>query len=90
MDAVLINQARTWLRITTDALDAELGQTLDAGVLDLQNAGVKDPDLTDPLVQQALKLYCKAQFGYDKDAEKFARSYEYLKCAMALSGDYNT
>lgn len=84
-----IAAAKLWLRISTDAMDEEIGQTMDACLLDLHNAGVNAPQMTSPLVQQAVKLYCKAQFGYDDDSEKFSRAYEYLKNALALSGDFN-
>lgn len=81
-----IDSARTWLRISTRSRDDEIRQTILACLIDLGNGGVDDPDLDSPLVQQAVKLYLKAQFGYDSDAEKFSRSYEFLKASMALSG----
>lgn len=45
--------------------------------------------LDNPLIQQAVKLYCKAQFGYDDTSSKFAKSYELLKQSLSLSGEYN-
>lgn len=87
MTAEQIATAKLWLRISTDAMDEEIGQTMDACLLDLHNAGVDAPLMTSPLVQQAVKLYCKAQFGFGDDNDKFARAYEYLKCSLALSGD---
>jgi hypothetical protein len=70
-------------------MDDELTQTIDACKLDLSNSGVKKLDSSDPLIQQAVKLYCKAQFGYDDPAGDFSRAYEHLKAALSLSGDYN-
>lgn len=87
MTAEQIADAKLWLRISTDAMDEEIGQTMDACLLDLHNAGVNAPQMASPLVQQAVKLYCKAQFGFGDDNDKFARVYEYLKCSLALSGD---
>ena len=81
---------RKWLRISSTGVDSEIGQTIDACVSDLANAGAVNTNLDDPLVQQAVKLYCKAQFGYDADADKFASAYEHLKSALSLSSDYNT
>ena len=44
----------------------------------------------DRIIQQAIKLYCKANFGLDnKDSEKYKKSYESLKISLALCGDYN-
>nr|DAH94138.1 MAG TPA: head to tail adaptor [Caudoviricetes sp.] len=90
MTAEQIAAAKLWLRISTDALDEEIGQTVDACLLDLHNAGVVNTPWDDALIKQAVKLYCKAQFGYNADSDKFAKSYEYLKCALALSGDYSS
>ena len=91
MTAEQIAAAKLWLRISTDALDEEIGQTVDACLLDLHNAGVVNTPWDDALIKQAVKLYCKAQFGYgnDGDGDKYAKAYEHLKCALALSGDYN-
>ena len=47
---------------------------MDACLLDLHNAGVDAPQMASPLVQQAVKLYCKAQFGFGDDNDKFARA----------------
>lgn len=88
-DQELLEQAKRWLRISTDAVDDEMAQTIAAAILDLQNIGVKKTDRDDPLIQQAIKLYCKSQFGYDADAERFSGAYEHLKMALAMSKDYN-
>lgn len=85
----LVPLVKSWLRVSASSVDAEIEQTIDACVIDLNNAGVVSVLLSDTLVQQAVKLYCKAQFGYDKDAEKFGTAYEHLKAALSLSGDYN-
>lgn len=85
----LLDPVKLWLRISSSKLDGELEQTINACKLDLQNSGVKNLNSTDPLIQQAVKLYCKSQFGYDDYAEKFCKAYEHLKAALSLSGDYN-
>lgn len=86
----MINSAKSWLRITTDSRNEEIRQVMSACLIDLRNGGVKKIDIDDKLIQQAMKLFLKSQFGYDSNAEKFAESYEFLKRALALSGDYNT
>lgn len=86
----LLAPVKLWLRISSDKMDDELEQTINACKLDLQNSGVKNLNSTDPLIQQAVKLYCKSQFGYDDYAEKFSKAYEHLKAALSLSGDYNS
>lgn len=44
---------------------------------------------SDPLIKQAVKLYCKGNFGYGgDDAERFQKSYESLANSLSLCGDY--
>ena len=87
--SALLAPVKLWLRVSSSKMDDELTQTIDACKLDLQNSGVKKLDSSDPLIQQAVKLYCKAQFGYDDSSGDFSRAYEHLKAALSLSGDYN-
>lgn len=83
----MVSSAKGWLRIGTR--DDEVKQVMEACLMDLLIGGVAKVDPEDPLIQQALKLYLKSQFGYDSNAETFARAYEHLKAALALCGDYN-
>lgn len=87
-DTSLITSAKKWLRITTDSVNDEIEQVLAACLIDLKNAGVEKVDTSNPMIQQATKLYLKAQFGYDANAEAFAKAYEFLKNSLAMSGDY--
>lgn len=88
--ADLRDDVKLWLRISGSATDAEIDQTIQSALMDLQLAGVVKTEPSDALIQQAVKLYCKAQFGYDEDAAKFSIAYEHLKSALALCGEYNT
>jgi hypothetical protein len=67
--------AWVWLRIRSDntAFDAELQGLIDAAKQDLRRRGIKAAD-NDPLIKQAVKMYCKANFGYGgSDAEQIPR-----------------
>ena len=86
----LITSARGWLRIATTSRDDEIRQVIEACLIDLSIGGVVEVNPSDSLVSQAIKLYLKAQFGYDANAVKFEQAYEHLKRALALCGDYNT
>lgn len=89
--ADLHDEVKMWLRVGgSNATDTEVDQTIRASLLDLQAGGVVKTDLSDALIQQAVKLYCKANFGYDEDAPKFSVAYEHLKSALGLCGEYNT
>ena len=61
---------------------------IDAAKQDLRRRGIKAAD-NDPLIKQAVKMYCKANFGYGgSDAERYQKSYESLAVSLSLCGDY--
>ena len=85
---ILLRDARLWVRKSSGNLDTEIRQTTAACLLDLKNAGVVNFRHEDPLLQQAAKLYLKAQFGSNEDSAKWEAAYEHLKAALSLSSDY--
>lgn len=85
----LLDEAKIWVGYSKSVFDDEIVQTLQACILDLNNGGVVVIDLDDPLIKQAMKLYLKAHFRSDPSAEKFMKSYEFLKYSLELSSDYN-
>lgn len=76
------------IRVKSDVAAEEIEDLVQACIKDLEIGGVYVTDLEEPLCKQAIKLYCKAHYGYDKDNEKFGAAYAALKDSMALSGDY--
>lgn len=80
------------VRSSADSTKSEVKELAEACVVDLNLAGVYvEKKLSDPIVVQALKLYCKGNYGYDSetDVRKFQEGYEHLKISMSLSGDYS-
>lgn len=67
----------------TATTQQELTGLINACAADLARQGVKTVDLDDALTKQAVKLYCKAHYGYD-DGDKFLTCYNALSSAMAL------
>lgn len=90
MAAVLLPEARIWVRKSSEALDSEIMQTIEAAFLDLSIAGIKNIDTGDALIKQAVKLYLKAQFGFNEESAKYEVAYEHVKAAMSLCSDYTT
>ena len=68
--------------------EEEITLLIQAAGADLNRRGVNIVDPEDPLTKQAIKLYCKGHYGYDKDSERFQKAYEALADGMSLSGDY--
>lgn len=84
----LMKRLRTALRLSSTSFDAdELVPLVDACRTDLSISGVKNTDPDNPLVLQAIILYCKSHFGFNPDSDKFEKAYSALKNSMALSSD---
>ena len=82
-------EAKMWLRGgSSTATDAEITQTYQAALIDLQAHGITQNDPSNALIKQAIKWYCKGNYGYHKDAEKFRTAYEKLRDSLSLSGDF--
>ena len=78
------------LRIKSSAFDEEIIGLINSAKIDLRISGVVNIDKEDPLIQHAIKIYCKANFGLDnKDSEKYQKSYDMLKQHLTLCGEYN-
>lgn len=87
----MLEKAKLALRITSSKLDLEINDLIEACKIDLSISGVKIIKETDPIIQRAIILYCKANFGLDnKESEKYQKSYDLLKQSLSLCSDYNT
>ena len=87
----MLEKVKLALRIKVTSLDSEITDLIEACKIDLSISGIKVISETDPLIQRAIIVYCKANFGLDnKDSEKYQLSYDMLKQSLALCSDYNT
>ncbi|WP_302739091.1 head-tail connector protein [uncultured Clostridium sp.] len=87
---MLLEKVKLSLRIRSDLLDLDILELIESAKADLSISGVKNLNEDDPLIIQAVKTYCKANFGLDnKDSEKYQRAYDNLKQHLSLCGDYN-
>lgn len=89
---ILTEKMRAALRIssTNEKITEEIEDCIAACKADLVNDGIKVVNETDALIVRAITLYCKAEFGFNNNADKFRQSYDTLKMRLALSGEYNT
>lgn len=84
----LVQKVKTYLRINHSALDSDLQDAIAACLRDLGIGGVATP-ADDPLILNAVKLYCKAAYIDDpvKSAAYQAR-YNDLKACLSMAGEY--
>jgi uncharacterized phage protein (predicted DNA packaging) len=86
----MLESIRLALRIKSSAFDEEILELIESSKTDLKMSGITNIKEEDPLIRQAIKTYCKANFGLDnKDSEKYQSSYDMLKQHLSLCGDYN-
>ena len=90
----LLLKIKTNLRISHTMLDDDVGDTIEACLQDLKVCGVKGPvqdypqDL-DPLILNAVKLFCKASFTDDTGkAAAYQARYDALKSCLMMAEDY--
>lgn len=88
MEAAAVRKA---LRQKSSTFDDEIEALIQAALLDLKGSGVTNLDTTDPLIQRAVILYARANFGMGDPADRkeYERSYDKLKLHLSVSKDYN-
>lgn len=85
----MLEKIKTALRIKHDALDDDIQATIDACLADLKVCGVVYAPADDPLMLNAVKLYCRSFYTDDtaKSAEWMQR-YEALKACLMMAEGY--
>lgn len=84
------------MRIRHSALDTDIKDNIAAAAADMIRVGVQpysNPKTKklkkDSLIKKAIELYCKAQADYLGKGPEFERSYERLRDALSLCGEYD-
>lgn len=86
----MLEKVKLALRIKNNKLDFEINDLIESCKVDLSISGVRKIEEIDPIINRAIILYCKANFGLDnKDSDKYQKSYDLLKQSLSLCGDYN-
>ena len=80
---------KTKLRISHDRLDDDIQGDIDAALQDLKIHGVEHAPKSDPLIVNAVKLYCQAMQTDDvvKSAE-YLRRYNALRDCLKMATGY--
>ena len=85
-----LTAAKLALRITTDAFNSELTDLIEAGIIDLRQAGITNLDATDPMIRRALITFCKLNFGQPDDYDRLKASYDEQKAQLGTATGYTT
>ena len=85
----MLNKVKTSLRISHNVLDDDLTDTIEACLQDLDVCGVQDPYVGDPLILNAVKLFCKAAYTDDTGkAAAYQARYDALKSCLMMAERY--
>ena len=91
----MLDKVKMALRITTTAFDSELTDLIAAAKTDLGIAGVTVPVTTesdlDQIIQRAIILYCKLNFGEMDRIEMYDRvkaAYDEQKAQLSMATGY--
>lgn len=84
-----LTRIKTALRISHDKLDEDIQADIDACLADLDVCGVVYAPTGDPLVFNAIKLWCRSLYTDDpaKGAE-YQRRYDALKSSLMMAEGY--
>ena len=90
----MLKKIKLSMRISHNAIDEDINSNIDVCMLDLQRVGVHKTiavnDSKDPLINKAAELYCKWQYDYNGNGDKYEKAYNNLRDALSLCDDYNT
>ena len=85
----MLEKIKLAVRISHDKLDADVQADIDACLADLKMHGIVHAETTDPLIFNAVKLWCKSL--YTDDVEKgaeFLRRYEKMRDSLKMADGY--
>lgn len=94
MDALILEKVKLSLRRSHSKLDDDLLDQIAACLADLKTVGIVESKLKpseemDPLILNAVKLYCKAENAEEPaKAAEFMRRYEALKSCLMMAEGY--
>ena len=84
-----LTKIKTALRISHDKLDEDILADIDACLADLEVCGVVLAHTGDPLILNAVKLWCRAQYTDDTaKAAEYLRRYDALKACLMMAEGY--
>lgn len=84
-----LTKIKQGLRISHDKLDEDIRADIDACLADLKVVGITYADETDPLVFNAVKLWCRSLYTDDTaKAAEYLKRYEALKACLMMAEGY--
>lgn len=87
--AEMLTKIKTAVRISHNRLDDDVQADIDACLADLKLCGVIYAPDDDPLIFNAVKLYCRSLYTDDTvKAAEYLKRYEALKACLMMAEGY--
>ena len=84
-----LDKIKQALRTSHSKLDEDIQADIDACLADLQLVGVRHKGEDDPLIFNAIKLWCRSLYTDDHNkAAEWLRRYEALKSCLMMAEGY--
>lgn len=85
----ILGKVKLALRISHNKLDEDIQADIDACLADLTTCGIIDPQVSDPLIFNAIKLFLRSSYTDDtaKGAE-YLKRYDALKSCLQMAEGY--
>ena len=84
-----LTKIKQGIRISHNKLDDDIQADIDACLADLRLVGVIYADETDPLIFNAIKLWCRSLYTDDTiKAAEYLKRYEALKASLMMAEGY--
>lgn len=84
-----LNKVKAFIRISHNKLNQDITDDVDSCMADLKAHGIVYKDDTDPLILNAVKLWCKALYTDDTSkAADYQRRYKELRDCLKVAEGY--
>ncbi len=87
MQDELLQKVKIDLRFSHNKLDDDLQDNINSCIEDLKRVGIFAPK-TNPLIVQAVKLYCRWRYDFNKQGDRYYNAYEKMRESLSLYGEF--
>ena len=84
----MLEKIKLDLRISHNEMDSDILDNIDAALSDMERAGIVNIENTDILTIRAVKHYCRWQYNFEGEADRYRKAYEDLVSVMSLHDRY--
>lgn len=84
----MLEKIKLDLRISHDDMDDDVQDNIDAALAEMARVGIALPEEEDALVVRAVKTYCRWQYNFEGEADRYRKAYEDLVSVMSLHDRY--